>query len=135
MEEDNSEILLNRIKTPDGTILTSYSTHDYVTHVDKNGYEYMVDGGTSYLRRNIYEDAPYEEMSVYSNESIEIIRENVEWGTYGKDGKSSLRYIKIKDMETEHIRAILSNHYCSPKFREMFYRELDYRSSILKKGE
>lgn len=132
MEEDNSKILLNRIKTPDGTILTSHHTHDYVTHVDKNGYEYMVDGGTSYLRRNIYEDAPYEEMSVYSNEPIEIIRENVEWGTYGKEGKGNLKYVKIKDMETEHIHAILSNHYCSSEYEDVFFRELEYRS---KKGK
>ena len=39
------ELLLNQIKTPDGTILRSHSRHDYVTHVDANGHEYMVDGG------------------------------------------------------------------------------------------
>ncbi len=39
------EILCNRIQTPDGTILTSHDRHDFKSYVDKNGYEYMVDGG------------------------------------------------------------------------------------------
>ena len=29
-----SRILLNRIKTPDGTILTSYNRHNYVEYKD-----------------------------------------------------------------------------------------------------
>jgi len=44
------KIVLNRIKTPDGTILTSYHRHNYVSHID-NGELYAVDGGNDYLRR------------------------------------------------------------------------------------
>ena len=40
-----SEIILNRIQTPDGTVLTSYYRHDYKSYQDKNGETYIVDGG------------------------------------------------------------------------------------------
>lgn len=36
------KLLVNRIQTPDGTILTSKSVHDYVTHTDANGEEYIL---------------------------------------------------------------------------------------------
>jgi len=39
-----SVILSNRMKTPDETILESINRHDYVTHTDANGKEYMLDG-------------------------------------------------------------------------------------------
>ena len=42
------KLILSRIRTPDGTILTSYHQHDYVTHTDKNGETYMLDGGSEY---------------------------------------------------------------------------------------
>lgn len=29
------------------------------------------------------------------------------WGTYGKDGKQELRYVLLKDMDSEHIEACL----------------------------
>jgi len=35
------KIILNRIKTPDGTILTSYHRHDYIEYIDDNGLEYI----------------------------------------------------------------------------------------------
>ena len=45
--EAMSVILSNRLKTPDGTILESLHRHDYVTHTDANGKEYMLDGGAT----------------------------------------------------------------------------------------
>ena len=47
------QLLLNRMKTPDGTILTSEHVHDYKQHLDKNGDTYMLDGGTEYQRTTI----------------------------------------------------------------------------------
>lgn len=97
----------NAIRTPDGTIIYSRSVHDYRTHVDANGEEYMVDGGLEYLRRSVVKDAPHEELAVESTQPFEIIREALEWGTYGKDGKDSLRYIRLCDMSDEHIAKVI----------------------------
>ena len=60
----NEQLISNKIRTPDGTILQSFNRHDYKTYIDANGFEYMVDGGIDYLRRIIVDDAPYEELSV-----------------------------------------------------------------------
>ena len=45
------KLLANRKQTPDGTILWSKHTHDYVDHQDNidNQY-YFLDGGNSYIR-------------------------------------------------------------------------------------
>ena len=38
-------LVRNAMRTPDGTIIRSRHRHDYVTHKDANGSEYMLDGG------------------------------------------------------------------------------------------
>jgi hypothetical protein len=100
-------IALNQIRTPDGTVLRSLHRHDYRTYVDANGKEYMVDGGTEYLRRNIHEDAPFEEISIYMDDTHEVIRQNLHWGTYGKNGDQPKRYVPLCKLSNDHIRAIL----------------------------
>ena len=97
-----NQIIYNAIKTPDGTILKSTHRHDYQIYIDKNGEEYMVDGGRSYLRRNV-NTVPFEELTVYSNDDIEKQREVFTWGTYGKVGEDALSFILLKDMSTDHI--------------------------------
>ena len=36
-----SELIYNALRTPDGTIIESKSRHDYVTHTDANGKNYI----------------------------------------------------------------------------------------------
>ena len=118
----------NRIRTPDGTILESMNRHDYVTYIDANGKEYMVDGGLDYLRRNIHDDAPYEELSLVSTDDHSVIREVFKWGTYGIDGKQKLKYVILKDMSWDHIEAILETQlHVREHIRQLFMNELDYR--------
>lgn len=121
-----SKILLNRIKTPDGTILTSYNRHNYVEYKDTITKEVlMVDGGTDYLRRNM---GTYEELSVYDDGSHLTRRSAVHWGTRGKDGRQPLVYKPIKDLDSDHIEAILkTQHQISDFYREIFKDELKYR--------
>ncbi len=121
-----SRILLNRIKTPDGTILTSYNRHNYVEYKDTLTKEVlMVDGGTDYLRRNV---GTYEELSVYDDGSHITRRSAVHWGTRGKDGKQPLVYKPLKDLDSDHIEAILkTQHQISDFYREIFKEELKYR--------
>jgi hypothetical protein len=121
-------LLLNRIRTPDGTILTSRFRHDYVTHEDANGETYMTDGGTAYLRRSV-NAVPAEDLSVYVTDDHESNREYLEWGTYGKDGGSKLMWKKLKDLDTDHIHAILETQHQLPEWRrELFQDELNYRN-------
>ena len=123
-----ARIVSNRIRTPDGTILESRHRHDYVTYVDKNGKEYMVDGGLEYLRRNIHDDAPYEELSVYDDAPHVEIREAFKWGTRGKDGKQPLKFVPLKDLTTEHIEAILDTQsHIADYVRKLFISELNFR--------
>lgn len=125
-------IVLNRIKTPDGTILTSHSTHDYKTYIDANGHEYMVDGGHSYLRRNKVDEAPYEELSVYSDAPFDVIRESLHRGGRGKDGTEPLKYIPLSEMSDEWVKACITYNeergagdaYPTQMYRrELLYRE------------
>jgi hypothetical protein len=125
-----ARIVSNRIRTPDGTILESRHRHDYVTYVDKNGKEYMVDGGLEYLRRNVHDDAPYEELSVYDDAPHVEIREAFKWGTRGKDGRQPLKFVPLKDLTTEHIDAILDTQiHISERIRKLFIDELNFRNS------
>jgi len=124
-----STLVYNAIRTPDGTVLESKHRHDYVTYQDKNGKEYMVDGGLEYTRRNVHADAPYEELSVYTTDGHDRVRETVKWGTYGINGDQPLTHILLKDMKTEHIEACLENvPSMHPAYKESFKEELKLRS-------
>jgi len=125
------KLLCNRIRTPDGTILESMHRHDYVTYTDANGKEYMVDGGLDYLRRNIHEDAPYEELSLYSDAYHQLIRQAFKWVTRGIDGKQPLTWLVLQDMATDHIEAILETQtQLRDHIRQVFINELNYRGTV-----
>lgn len=99
-------LILNSIKTPDGTVLVSRHVHDYVTYTDKNGEQYMTDGGLDYLRRNITKE-PYEELSVnFEDVPFEQAREIIVRGTHGKDRKGKLEYVKLCDMSNEWLKEL-----------------------------
>ena len=124
----DEKIVANRIRTPDGTILESMHRHDYVTYTDANGLEYMVDGGLDYLRRNVHDDAPYQELSVYADDPHELIREVFKWGTRGKDGNQPLKYVPLKDLTSDHIEAILETQaHISGHIQNIFLDELSFR--------
>jgi hypothetical protein len=104
--------------------------HDYVTYTDANGKEYMVDGGLDYLRRNVHEDAPYEELSLYSDAYHQLIRQAFKWGTRGIDGKQPLSWLVLQDMATDHIEAILETQTgLRDHIRQVFINELNYRGN------
>lgn len=148
------QILVNQIRTPDGTLLISHHRHDYRTYVDKNGLEYMVDGGEAYLRRNIHRAIPenwffrlvqkiagwfnrelkdpaaYEELSLYTTDPIEVLRENIHRGGRGVDGTEELKYVLVKDMSNEWIENVIlyekrfrpDNRYINVFILELLYR-------------
>jgi len=123
-------ILYNAIVTPDGTTLESKHRHDYVCHTDKNGLYYAVDGGCDYLKRSC--EGNYAEASIYDDGNHELRREHVKWGVnYTKEMEMLPRtkWTKIKDLNTEHIKAIIDGGYVAPNsfYNEVFEEELKYR--------
>ena len=119
------EIVYNAIKTPDGTILESRHRYGFKKYKDKNGETYINDGGTEYIRRSVNKE-PYEDLSLYTTDSIEKIRGVADWGTYGKDGLEELKYKKITDLSNAHLEAIL-NDCGEDVYKGIIKRELDYR--------
>lgn len=119
----------NKIQTPDGTVLESTHIHDYKTHKDEvSGEVYMTDGLGAYVRRTV-NIVPYVDLSVTTESSHEEIREVFTWGTYGKDGNQPRTEVKLKDMQTEHIEAILltQKHIFGTYVEDLFINELEYR--------
>jgi len=100
-----NNLILNALRTPDGTVIQSRHRHDYVTYTDANGKTYMVDGGLEYLRRNVHQDQV--DLSLYDDQPHEVQRVVLTWGTYGINGDQPLSYIRIADMETGHLEAVL----------------------------
>lgn len=121
------KIIRNIIKTPDGTILESSHRHDYKTHTDKNGEVYINDGGREYLRRSVNKEL-FEDLTIYSTDSIEKLREFFQWGTYGKNGDDyKVKY--LKELSNPHIGAIIETQkHLSEDIIDIFQRELDYRN-------
>lgn len=124
-------LLVNAIKTPDGTILESNHRHDYTSYLDKNGEYYFIDGGLDYTRRSVNKE-PAEDACVYTDDSHEKIRERFKWGTRGKDGAEHLHWIPISTMSTEHIDTVLTTQkHIRPAVKKVFVDELTYRKTIL----
>jgi hypothetical protein len=120
-------LVRNAIQTPDGTILVSRNRHDYQSHTDANGKTYVVDGGLDYIRASVHEDQI--SLAVYDTDEFWLVRESVEWGTYGKDGDQPLSYVKLSDMDTAHIEAVLETQqlFIRPVIRKAMELELEHR--------
>ncbi len=128
-------IILNKMITPDGTVLISRHVHDMVSHTDSiTGEEYITDGGTEYLRRSTNE-IPAIDATVYDDDPFEIIREHFQWGTRGPIGNLPLKYVTLKDMTADHIRAILETQtHIRPHIKHLFVMELVHRGISGEKG-
>lgn len=123
------ELLVNGLITPDGTILITHYVHDYVTYTDKNGEWYMIDGGPcDYGTRTSVNKEEAKRIKVYSNDKHELIREYLEWGTYGKSGKEPHKYVPLKNLEIDHIKAILKTQtHIKDNFKKILKNELKFR--------
>ena len=123
-----SKVVYSAIRTPDGTVLQSRHQHDYVTHKDKNGELYMLDGGLAYTRRSLHKE-PAEDLSLTLDDPHSKLREAVSWGSRGIHGRSPLKYILVKDMVNEHIEAVTELNGVHKGILEVLYNELKYREN------
>ena len=105
--EKVAKLVKNCLETPDGTMLYSRSRHDYKTYLDANGKTYMIDGGLDYVRCSANGDEIHH--CVWDDDPFDKVRKAVEWGTYGINGDQPLRWVRLCDMETAHINAVLKN--------------------------
>lgn len=125
-DKKDPQILLNRIRTPDGVILTSRYRHDYVSHVDENGNLYAVDGGFDYLRRVGPDD--YEELSIDSNDDWKVIRKNFERGV-SRD--NIITWKPLDSLSNQHLDNIISyiDEYENNNnpFKWVYEKEILYR--------
>ncbi len=126
------QIIYNAIQTPDGTIIESHSVHDFVTHTDKNGFSYSVDGGHDYLKRNFDNSAPKAtDLSIYSDASFEEIRKVYKRGGRGVNNDQPLTWVALENMSEDWLKACIV--YNNERGREgcfankMYEKELEYR--------
>ena len=123
-----SDIIYSAMRTPDGTVIESRHRHDYVTHKDANGKTYMLDGGLDYVRASANGDEEF--ISVTLEDGHDKVREYLTWGTRGVNGDQPLRYVKLKDMDTDHIQACLDTQFqMRPAYRTAMENELEYREN------
>ena len=94
----------------------------------KTGKLYGIDGGLDYRRRSGPED--YEDISIIwePNMPHDTLRDYLKWASYGKNGKGPVRYILLKDLDTDHINNILDTQRDLDAFyAKAFFAELDFR--------
>ena len=124
--------LTNAIQTPDGTIIESMYTHDFVCHVDENGKTYCVDGGPSYARR-VFDTLDFKDLSVKDDGTHELRRKHLKWGVnFDKEMNrlSKTLWKTIESLDTDHIEAILDGGYAiNPFYKEVFQEELKFRAN------
>lgn len=124
------ELLVNRWKTPDGTILQSKYRHDYVSHTDKNGKTYAIDGGHDYCRV-VGDFNDLENLCLYEGDDFEEIRKYLVRGTFDKDGNRI--WIPLKDMSVDHLNNCIKYNiglgYDEDCLMNRMYRkELEFRN-------
>lgn len=124
------QLIHNSIQTPDGTILTSSHRHDYVTHLDKNGETYFLDGGTEGYTRTSINKVPAKNLSLYSDDAHEKLREVISRGSRGKNGDEELKYILLKGIDYDYLKAIIeyeTERRPDNKFLPIYKEELKFR--------
>ena len=129
--EEEPELLVNSIKTPDGTILTSRHRHDYVCHKDSiTDTTYCTDGGDSY--RRIIPGGVYQDLSVYSDDPFEKIRESLERVHRGKNLDQPMKYVVLKDMSDAWLDDLIiwiEDNQPSNKYKKYYLQEIEYRKA------
>lgn len=125
------EVVLSRMKTPDGTILESRYTHDYTEYTDKNGETYILDGGRDYVRTSVNKEKA-EYIPVYADDDFSVVRTVEKRGTM-RDGK--MVYVPVCELSDEHLYGIL--RYNAKQFGKLddlhsriICREIVYRNKL-----
>lgn len=143
------EIVYNGLQTPDGTIIESTHRHDYVSYKDKNGKDYIIDGGLSYVRCSNNGDEKI--LTKYADQPHEEIRNYAFRAGYGKRGEKDYgvyRITRIADMDDDYLKDAINyvkdiiintpsvvngledNEH--PSALQILLNEKEYRKSLIK---
>jgi len=121
-------LVLNRVVTPDGTVLTSYNRFDRRGYIDAQGRRTATNGGLHELIR----EGDYREASVWSNAPFEVIRESYHKGIR-LEAENDLVWTALKDITDFQLSVILSGLPDRSGLMELnsigkfFHEELEYR--------
>ena len=119
------------VKFDNGSFIASIKNYDFRASEDE---KYFIDasfdenGDISYVR--VGGNKNYEEIE--SSSIHEYIRENIYWGRNFNEKRERVptKYILIKDLGTEHIKAILDGGFGGKRIRHYLENELKWRNII-----
>lgn len=104
-------LVLNRWRTPDGTVLVSTHRHDFVQHYDSVAKDdYFIDGGNDYVHMS-KNDMPMVDMCIYADDPYETVRQY--------EHRGAIVSFKDKNGETYYghmwvpLRAMSDQHICN----------------------
>jgi len=113
------------------TTLVSRHRHDFVGCKCKESNEQVfIHGGLDYGRLLSGPESDFVNLSIWDEGDHNQRRELLEWGiNYDKEMKKleKTQFKKIKDLNTDHIQAILNGEYAGDFYKEVFKDELKYR--------
>ena len=119
------------IKFDDGSFIASIKNYDFRVSEDEKHFSdasFDENGDISYVR--VGGDKDYE--TVDASSIHEYIRENISWGRkFNEKGERvPTKYTLIKDLGTEHIKAILDGGFGGKRIRHYLENELKWRNII-----
>jgi hypothetical protein len=115
-------VVANIVQTPDGTILWSRYTHDYVTYQDANGEFYMIDGGPSIFSRASVNKVSFKSLRVFDTDPWEKQRQVILRGTF--DAKGWRVWVPLAKLSNEHVKNLIKDYPDHPFYNiEFEYRE------------
>tara|TARA_R110000851_G_C12795886_1_gene536878 strand:+ start:31 stop:435 length:405 start_codon:yes stop_codon:yes gene_type:complete len=128
----NKQILVNKIRCPDGTILESRHRHDYREHVQEDGEEYFIDGGLDYVRYGGTCIDKIEVLTSYYGDDHTDIRENFTWGRNFNKEMNRLpktEFVLLKDITDSHLEALIdyTKDFSVKEINMLFKDELVFR--------
>lgn len=111
-----------------GEHLVSRHRHDFQQCSCENGS--FTDGGYAYQRWGGKDLEAIQSHCIYDDEPHEVIRFYVERGSRGKNMEEPLKYIKLKDLDDKHLKAIIKyEEETRPnnRFLKIYKTEVKYR--------
>ena len=120
------------IRVSEDEYITSIKSHDFKMSEDEKHFidaSFDENGDISYVRVGGNKD--YE--TVDASSIHDYIRENISWGRSFNEKMERIptKYILIKDLGTEHIKAILDGGFGGKRVRHYLENELKWRQHII----